>query len=386
MLDNIRGVIIFKAEGMDLEKFINILREHTIICYDLSVVKGCLYGNIYRKDLKILKEIADKNQTSISIVDRKGAIFKAIPYKRRYGIVAGIIISLLIITLLSNTIIKIEYQGLIDIPEEDVCSLLNDNGLCIGKFIPALNYKSIERNVLISDDRIAWIGIRNIGGRVVVEIDEMVDAPYIIPKNIPCNIVADRDAQIIDAKVYSGKLTVCEGDGVKKDQLIVSGTLTDKRGKSQALHADAIIIGQYEEKVCFSQNYTDEIIVRSNDIISKNELQFFGFRFPLYIKNEAQNLECEYEENITYLSFFSSKIPIGVVHEKYIPFNKITVEYTEEEVGNIINRKIENFEQNLLEDKKIISKELQKNKSENDIEYVVLYTIQGPIGKNQEIF
>ena len=384
MFDNIRGVIAFKGEGISADTFFNDIRENGIVCYQLKIIKGCIYGKIYRRDYKLLKKLAEKNGISLSVIKTKGLVFKVIPYKRRYGFIAGFLISIFIIILLSNTVIKIEIQGNKDISTEQILAILNEYGVCEGKFIPSLDYQSIERKILISDKRIAWIGIRNIGGRVAVEVDEMVKSPLIIPQNVPCNIVSSKNAQIISAKVYSGKLMVKAGDGVREGQLLISGAVTDKRGKSVALHSYGEIIGQYTEKQSFSQPFSEDIYVKTGDEITKSQIKFFGLRVPLYFKNDTGNLECEYEESITYISFFSMKLPIGIVHQKYRPFTKTTAKYSEEEAETLINNKIAVFEENFLKNKTIISKEIQKTTDEEELKFTVLYTLQGTIGEEKE--
>ena len=81
MFDNIRGVIAFKGEGISADTFINDIRENGIVCYQLKIIKGCIYGKIYRRDYKLLKKLAEKNGISLSVVKTKGLVFKVIPYK-----------------------------------------------------------------------------------------------------------------------------------------------------------------------------------------------------------------------------------------------------------------------------------------------------------------
>ena len=262
-------------------------------------------------------------------------------------------------------------------------SLLNDNGITYGKFIPNLDYLNAERNIMISMKNIAWVGIRNTGGRVVVEVDEMVKSPEIVPLNVPCNIVSTKDAQIINAKVYCGKLIPKVGEGVKKGDIIISGATTDKRGKSSILHAQGEIIGQYKEKMVFTQNFQEEVTILSGEEINKKEFQFFGIKIPLFLGEKVQG-EFEYEESTTYFSFFNITIPVGITHEVYRPFTKIIQSYDEIQAEENINNKISDYEENFLKNSKILLKETQKNTKENQMQVIILYTIEGPIGINKE--
>ena len=72
-------------------------------------------------------------------------------------------------------------------------------------------------------------------------------------KNTPCNIVASRDAQIKNVRLYSGMLVPMVGDGVKKGDIIVSGVVDTKYGRSFYVHSIGEITGIYTEKMTFSK-------------------------------------------------------------------------------------------------------------------------------------
>ena len=384
MFNDIRGVITFKAIGADLEDFINKVKSSKIPCFNIRSVDGAIIGKIYNKHYKELCYIATKQKIEISIESKKGLVYKAKRYKRRYGIIAGLIIATCFIFYMSNTVLKIEISGNVAIGDEQILSILNDNGISYGKFIPNLNYLNAERNMTTSMKNLAWVGIRNTGGRVVVEIDEMVKSPDVVPINVPCNIVATKSAQIINAKVYCGQLIPKIGDGVKEGDLLISGTAIDKKGKSTILHAQGKIIGRYEDKMTFTQDFQSEQNLLTGEELNKREFSFFGLKIPLYLGGQVDG-EYEYNESTTNFSFFNITLPIGITHQTYRPFKNQIVTYTKDEAEAEIQQKILNYEENLLKNQIIISKEIQKSDDKNQMQIVVLYTLEGEIGISKEL-
>ena len=118
--------------------------------------------------------------------------------------------------------------------------------------------------------------------------------------------------------------------------------------------------------------------------LSKKEVKTNAMRMldRMKIPYEYEEYECdEYTNNF---SFFSMKLPVGIVHQRYRPIKKITTTYSEEEATKLLDQKVADFENNFLKDKKIISKEIQKSVTKDEVKYSILYILQGEIGKQQE--
>lgn len=121
-----------------------------------------------------------------------------------------------IIAFLNDRVMMIEIGGNETISDSRIISLLEDTGISIGSRISDIDLRQAERRIKGMDKDVGWIGIRHTGSRVVVEISELTEPPKMQSKNTPCNIVASRDAQIKNVRLYSGMLVPMVGDGVKR--------------------------------------------------------------------------------------------------------------------------------------------------------------------------
>ena len=185
--------------------------------------------------------------------------------------------------------------------------------------------------------------------------------------------------------VYMGMLIPMLYDGVKKGDILISGTVDNGKGGVFFVHSMGEIIGRYDEKVVFSQPYTDENI-RYTDKITRKYLKLFGLDIPLYVgKNNFG--EYEYDKSINYLNICNIQIPVGIVREEYRLYETEFTEYTSERAQELLEDKIKLYEKNFYEgeDVLILGKEVQFTETRDGMTAAVKYTLEGNIGVEREI-
>ncbi|MCL2054210.1 MAG: sporulation protein YqfD [Oscillospiraceae bacterium] len=385
MFDNLRGVITFSIFTAEPDKLINELKESSLAVRNMTVNKSEVRGQIYRNGFEELKEIARLNGGQAVALNKKGLIFTVKRYERRYGIAAGAALSLGLIFFLSNIVLTIEVYGNDTLSENQIISLLSDYNLKIGSFIPGLNMREIEREVLVATDELAWVGIRNTGCRVSVEVSEIGDYPEMSQSHSPRNIISARDAQIVDVRnLHAGMLTHMLGDGVKKGEVIISGVIETTYGESYFVHATGDVIGRYSEKTVFTQSYEDESIAYLEKAYRKS-FYFFGAKIPLYVFRVQGDYE--YDESLSLFSVFNLKIPAGIVYSEYKLYEIESKKYTPDEARELLAEKVRTYEKNFLdgEDLLIVDKEIHISENQSDVTAVVKYTLEGNISVPQGI-
>jgi similar to stage IV sporulation protein len=385
MFDSIRGVITFSVCCAEPDKFINVLKNSYIVSRNLRIINSSIMGEVYTSDYETLKEFAEKNSAELKELKRRGIIFVFRKYKKRVGLFVGFFLALALVIFFSNIVMTIEISGNERVTDEQILAILEDNGIKIGSFIPNIDFRRAERKIIVALDDLAWIGVRNTGCRVIVEVNERTNTPEMIPTTRPCNVVSTKDAQIVGLKVYMGMLIPMMGDGVRKGDLLISGVVEGNHKNTYYVHAMGDIIGRYEEKVSFSQNMTNNITVYDDEIVKKS-ISVFGFRIPLYI-NKSVDCEYEYSEQINNFKLLKLTLPVGIVISEYNPYTIESISYTEEDAEAILNEKVSRYEQNFLNDGsvKIIDSKRQITLKDNVMTVTVIYTLEGNIGETQEI-
>ncbi len=386
MFNNIKGIITFEAVAPDSNEFINSLKQSCISANHIKYKNGKIIGCIYNNDLDELKRIGNIHNAQISIIRKRGAIFTVQKYRKRIGLLIGFIVSLIMVAYLSDVVMIIEIYGNQTVSDKEVISLLNDTGIHIGTLISEYDLRRAEQQIVSSSDNISWIGIRSSGSKLQVEIREMDTAPEVVQENIPCNIVAAKNAQIVDIKnVHAGMLVQMLHSGVKKGDLLISGTFEDGKGGVYYVHSRGEIIGRYNEQIVFKQAFSEDKNI-FDETYTKKTIHFFGIKIPLnFFSTEFENYE--YDEEITYMNLFGIQLPIGMIYSEYKPYKTETVQYNEEQAKAILMNKISLYEYNFLEneDIRIIDKSVTYEVNDNKLYSVVNYTLEGNIGITKEI-
>lgn len=382
----LRGYLRFKVICAAPERFINKLHESTIPITKLRLHKNIVYGDIHWYDQSKLLGLAEKEHAQVEIIRRHGAAIKILRYKRRFGLAAGLILSAVMLFYLSNIVLKIEVYGSETMSERELIGIMNDHGIYTGRFIPSINLRRAEEDILADADKLEWFSLRASGCRIVAEACDITEKPEMIATNVPCNIISAKDAQIIDVNVRMGMLVPMLYDGVRKGELLISGTVDGKLDRDYYVHAMGEIVGRYDERVSFFQPYEEEIRSYSDEFTRKS-LYFFGLRVPLYIKRNIE-YEYDYSETVNFAELLDMRLPVGIIISEYKPYRAEIMTCDKTQAEFLVNDKIDRYEKNFLdgENVKIVGREIALTETENGLYASVTYTLEGNIGVEKEIF
>lgn len=381
------GFCVCPPEGRDMDtgKFLSRMHSGGLRYFGVKEAGGRLYGYVTSGGFKKLCTLAEDMGLSCFALTKSGVSHALGGYRRRWGIVIGAVLSAVIAAVLSGRVTVIEIGGSDVIPEEQVLSLLRDVGIYIGCDINDVDLREAERRITAMDKDIAWIGIRHTGSRVVVEVQDIDPYPAVRPDNTPCNIVAARDAQIKQVRVWNGMLIPMVGDGVRKGEVIVSGVVDTKYGHSYYVHAVGEITGIYTEQMTFTEEFRDTETV-TDRVITRKALSLFGHRL-IYASEGDPAGNFEYSEHETPLTLGKIVFPVSAVEMIYKLQKEIPVTRSAEEVRRIIGERTARYEQNFLtEGVTVTDKQVEDEVTALGITRTVTYTVEGEIGTERMIF
>lgn len=385
MRNQLRGCIKINASGKKLYSFINMIHNGRICCFEQYCRKNIFYANIYRHDLKTVRSFANECGVELKYCEYETVSKKIIRYRKRIGIFFGILIAAAATLYFSNIVVTIDIQGNTSVSDKVILAALEELDIKQGSYIDDINFTYCEKELRLMIDKVSWAGIRHTGNRIVVEVTELVEKPEMLQDRMPCNVMADKSAQITYTSVYDGMLMRIVGDYVMQGDMLISGVVEDSTGHVTKHHAMGKIVGIYEETAVFTGEYKEELYQPTGNISNEKYLKLFNIKIPLFIsKNDYNTSNDEVSERK--INFLGKSLPIGIIREK-ITETKLSVhEYTDEELDADIMGKIYLYEKNFLNDVKMISREIKSEKNENSLVYTVTYTLEGDIGAQHEIF
>ena len=314
----LKGYVIIKVEGINLERFINLAITNNIIFWDIERVNyTTLKGKVGLKGYKHLRSIRKRINCRVSILERKGCPFLLHRIFKRKALVAGGISAILIMYFLTSFVWVVEVQGNERMPSERIIRELESFGLKPGAFKPYIDTREVETKLLIEMDQLVWVGINILGTRAVVDIVERTEPPPLIDKNAPCNIVAKNDGIINDIYLYQGQAAVKVSDTVKVGQLLISGIVEQPGKPTRVVHA----MGRVEARTWYQLTEEQQLRLVKRERTGRMERGVFlrvGER-TLSLNRKA----CEFEnfdtetETSRLIDWRNITLPVELVIEKY---------------------------------------------------------------------
>ncbi len=274
------------------------------------------------KSFKLIRPVAKKTGCRVRLLKKTGLPFVFNKYRRRKAFFAGAVLFVLLINFLASFIWSIEITGNKELEQDFIEETLAKNGISTGVFKYRIDTDSVVTAMMLQVDKIAWISIDVRGTKVRVDIRERKDVPAMVPRDIPCEIIARKDGIIRRVIAKEGIEAVSEGDTVKRGQILISGRLPVKgeENKFKLVHAMGIVEARtwYEAEAPVILDKTERL--RTGRVITDSSLILFSRKLDLF---HRKNIFKDYS-----VSESGKKLAIG--EDLVFPLEWITVRYFEE--------------------------------------------------------
>ena len=169
---------------------------------------------------------------------------------RRVGVVFGTVLCALGTFFLGGFVMKIDVNGLENIPKTEFLSYLDENGLDVGSRISALDRDEI-RKIVNGFEGIAESGVLIKGTTVVINVVERDETSPRI--ELKPQVVSKYDARVTRIICASGTAKVKAGQIVKAGDTLIEGVIYDQNGESLDFPGAA---GVVYGKVVYSRTFT----------------------------------------------------------------------------------------------------------------------------------
>lgn len=383
------GYITFTAEGRFPERLINLTGTRGISLFNVKKYKeDAFICSSIATEYSALLTLAKKSLVEIKIIKKSGIPFILKKYKKRSGIVFGIILFVLIQFMLSFFVWSINVNGNKNIEPEEILSLANDFGIKAGSLKSCVDTTALETHILNELPDVSWASVNLIGSKVNLEIKEKTIPPDVssgdASLNAPCNIVADDDAQVIRLEVYKGMPEVKVKDAVTKGQILVNGIVEDSFGGSTICCAQARIFAKVK-KIIKEEIYLKNLEeIKTNKKVKRKSVTFFSVNLPLSLV-PAPKGNYKREAEIKNLTVFGTKLPVSLYKETWRKFNIKETQITAETAKEIATKNIERREKLELKDANILNYEDTFKNQNSKVCLTRVYTCIKDIAKKEPI-
>lgn len=375
------GWVEFSGIGGFQEAFISDLLQKGVRLKKVSVSGGRLSGIISPLDYRIAASVSRRYGVRIRAGRRKGLYFTALRYSRRAGLYAGLMAFFVILSIGKATVADIRITG--NAPEAQIIQILEECGITRGVASHGLDLSRAERRILLEVDDVAWVDVSVSGSRVSVTVEEAVPMPEILAADVPCNLVATRDAMIVQAVVRKGTLITQVGSGVQRGGLIVSGTIADGGEHLLYRHASADIIGEFTETQEFFIPYSETIRIPDGEKTEYKYLVFQDDVYPLFF-GKAYMEDALYTEYTEIPQLFRGT-PISIRTGVFTKYRDVDITRSDDDCLAEFRKQKSAFEENFYSEYEIISAIEKCFPEEGGIRFEIDYTLRGNIAEEMPI-
>lgn len=386
-MKNFIGIIKVRLVGKEAERLINQLIRKKISLFQLQRInQEELTFHLLLKDLPILRNEVRQFSVKIYFLDRKGFPFLLKKIRKQMGLVIGIFMFLLIITILSNMVWHIEIVGAKPETEYKILNQLKKMGVAKWQFQFFIdNPETIQRKIIEANDEITWVGVQLNGTTYHIQVVEK-EQPEKPKETGPQHLVASKEAVIVDMYIEKGQKLVSVNDFVRPGQLLVSGLMGDGE-KKQFVSAKGVVLGKTWYKTTTEVKLNSEYSLLSGKEMSKHSIKFWNVSIPIwgFKKDNYQNKKIEKE--VKNIKFFKWTLPISYVKTTIREVEKHKKTYQVEEAlqmaKELAKKDILSY---LPNDAKIVSENVLQEKIENGtLKLTIIYDVVENIAKEQPI-
>lgn len=332
-------------------KLYNIVEDHDGISLTVDEVD-------YAKILKM------KTSYNIKIINRFGvAKLRYLLLKYKY-ILSFLFLTLGLMIILSHFIFFIDVIHSKEEIRELVENDMKEFGISKYKFRVSYAKKEEIRNKILEKekDKIEWLEIDRIGTRYIVNVEERLIKDNKVDNEVR-DIVAKKDAMILNIEAETGEIVRKKYEYVRKGDTIVSGTIKNKEDEVSKVKAEGKVYGEvwYSVTVELPKKYYEE---KKTGKTSK--------ALTLRIANKKISVPFS-KDNKSYISEDSpilenNLIPIKLVletkHEIEIIDKEYNMDNSSSEAIKLATKKLEDRldEQSMILSKKVLKKTLKNSK------------------------
>lgn len=279
----LRGSLLVKLEGGSPEKFLNVCTYRGIEIRNVSKTEDGVILRLYWGDWKEASGIAHENGFVCTVLKRRGLPVIAGRMKKRYFFLAGLLCCILFFVASSQFIWAIEVNGNDAVSKEEILEDLESVGFKEGVYKNQFDLALLKEEILLKNSKLAWIWVDIIGNKAMVHVKEKAPMPEIVPKDVPCDIIAQKMGIIQKRVVKMGRSMVELGDTVFPGDLLVAGTIDSEIEDipTRLVHASGEIYARtwYEKSGEFT--LTKEYKVYTGREKKYCRLKLYGYELPL---------------------------------------------------------------------------------------------------------
>jgi len=217
------GYVRLRVSGHGVERFVNLAAAQGHHFWRTRRGPRALEANVSLASFRRLRPAARRTGCRVRIIKKRGLPFVLALARRRPLMLAGAVLSLLALYVLSSMVWVVRVEGTENLDPDLLREVAASLGLRPGVLKMSLNPGQIERGLLLAVHGLSWAAVELHGAVALIKIVEK--DPLVMPEfpEPPADVVAAKDGLIVKLIVLAGQAVVNEGSTVKAGDLLIAG-------------------------------------------------------------------------------------------------------------------------------------------------------------------
>lgn len=250
--------------------------------------------------------------------------------RKRYGVMVGIILSLVLYAISKDIVWDVRVEGCDERFAKEVIAELDSCGFSVGTRWSETDVNELEVEVLSNSETVSWLNINRRGTVAYVSVlEKQVHEEE--KKEGYSNIVASCDAVIEEITVIHGVANVKVGDSVKKGDLLISGVLPSELGGGFC-YAEGEVLGRISDSISVSVPESQALKNEIDRSLDRFDVKFFGFSVNIFNSYRNYGFDCDIIDTEKSIVLFGRRIPISVSKSSAVYYSVEEAKLTDEEM------------------------------------------------------
>ncbi|MBQ8935563.1 MAG: sporulation protein YqfD [Oscillospiraceae bacterium] len=301
LFNRLRGSVTAEVEGPFLERWFNICAANRLGLWDVQLLEEGRKARVTfsRWRWKEAEELAATAMCTLSPAGEAGLPSFLRRFRFRYGMIAGAVLFVLLLTLFSRFIMVIEIEGNETVSDSAILAGLQNHGFGVGSYGPGVDVRDLSNEMLLDMEELSFLTVDITGIRARVIVRETEPVPEIEDDTKYADISAAADGFVVDMNVIAGRPAVEEGQAVLKGDVLISSLLFNERSdgsgevfSTQQVRAKGQIWAVTERTLAASTPLSALRTEEDGEMRRRWGLEFLGRRFNFYGNSSNYDREC----------------------------------------------------------------------------------------------
>lgn len=222
----VKGSVRLEVTGPYPERFLNICGASNVQFRSIQRVdETCLRLVVPLRQAKLAETLAPKCMCEVKRLSESGAPSFVRQMVSRWGMVAGMALSIGAVLLLSRFVMVIDVTGNETVPDSVILSELKESGMYPGVYGPAVDERKISNRMLMELEELSFLSVNIRGVRAEIVVREAQQPPELEPVGQAIDLVAEKAGTIWTVLPQAGHPVVEEEMEVQAGDVLISGTV-----------------------------------------------------------------------------------------------------------------------------------------------------------------